>query len=147
MARKKISQADYLKYLRRHKPGPNSEQFKSGDAFLGSRLAAKRLAQASMASKHLRKALMLLPDTFTQKELHNRFTRQINRMLKAMPKDKATRINSLPWEQLRGFELNKEKSLGLLMHQPYKLSIDKYKGKVQISIPSFSVSPTIRSKQ
>lgn len=146
MPRKRRTPKQYFSFTGRFKPGVSSSTYKNSQAFAASRKAAELFGQAAQASKVIRDTLAPVLEEIPQKIMHNRLSHIIGKMIREQLSEESTlHLNTLSWRMLYGFEFNDQKSLRLLLTEPYYISFDRKKDKVFIEIDNFHASPAIRS--
>lgn len=124
------------------KPGVDGKTFRTNDAFKGSRRASSEFAQAAIASKLIRQSIAHLLDPMPQKNMHNKLSKKIAKMIreeKASP-EKPIPLNNISWTKLEGYELNEEVSMHMLIGGAYTPNIEPSTGKILIPITKFFIN-------
>ncbi len=146
MPRRPRSPKEYYQQTGKFKPGISGETFRKDPAFAGSRRSSKQFGIAAKASKIMRESLAHLLESTPQKNMHNRLSHIVAKMIREKSPDQtASHLNLLPWRSLRGFEFNDQKSLHILLAHAHQLVFNRTKDRAVININGFSSSSAIRS--
>src|SRR6185369_5309850 len=126
------------KYYARKKSSLSKEDVMTKKAFAKSRKASAQFGKASTANKLIRTSLMEGIPFSRKTEIHNKLMPYIRKFITAAASvtEKSIRLNQLPWQELKGFEFNKETTLtGLASYlgQPV-VTTDLKTGQIKVQI-------------
>lgn len=127
------------------KTGVSRKRFKTDKAFKGSRRAAAELGHGSDTASLIRQAfrpvLGNIPQNITQARLTGIGTALIREQKKAGVQ--RIRLNKLPWEKLRGFELNTGTTLTYALTSHYKVDVRRRPAAVDVTLYSIAVTTAL----